>query len=85
MPIHEFLTRHVYFPLLRRGHSREIGKLVVFLLSAIFHEYWASVPLRLFAAWAFLAMLVQAPIMIIETKIDKVILLLFCVLLISPT
>jgi len=71
LPIHEFLTRHVYFPLLRRGHSREVGKLVVFLLSAIFHEYWASVPLRLFAAWAFLAMLVQAPIMIIETKIDK--------------
>jgi len=71
LPIHEFLTRHVYYPLLRKGYSREVGKLIVFLLSAIFHEYWASVPLRLFAAWAFFAMMIQAPIMIIESKIDK--------------
>lgn len=72
LPIHEFFTRHVYYPLLKKGYPKEVGKLVVFFLSAVGHEYWASVPLRLFAFWAFLLMLVQLPIMIAELKIDKI-------------
>lgn len=72
MPVHNFVKRHIYFPLLRRGYSKEKSKFIVFFLSAIIHEYWASVPLRVFAHWAFFIMLFQAPIMIIEQKIEKV-------------
>jgi D-alanyl-lipoteichoic acid acyltransferase DltB (MBOAT superfamily) len=35
IPIHSFLTRHVYFPLLRRGYSKQSALMVVFLFSAL--------------------------------------------------
>lgn len=72
MPIHNFFNRHVYYPVLRKGYSRDFAKFFVFLLSAIGHEYWASVPLRVVALWAFFLMIAQVPIMILEQKADKV-------------
>ena len=40
--------RHLYKPLLRNGASKLGAKAIVFLLSAILHEYLLSVPLKMF-------------------------------------
>jgi diacylglycerol O-acyltransferase-1 len=72
IPIHSFLTRHVYFPLLRRGYSKGAALMVVFLFSALGHEYWASVPLLHFTGYTTLFFALQAPLMIAQKKLDKV-------------
>jgi len=61
--VHDFCKRHVYKPLVvQRGVNKLVGSLVVFALSAFFHEYLISVPLRMIRPWSFLAMIVQVPI-----------------------
>jgi len=39
LPVHNWLTRHIYFPIIRRKLSRTIGMMVVFFFSAVMHEY----------------------------------------------
>ena len=46
-------------PLLARGSGKKIASLSVFFLSAFFHEYLVSVPLRVFNLWAFTGMMMQ--------------------------
>jgi diacylglycerol O-acyltransferase-1 len=41
----------VYQPLLDAGWTRSQAQLVVFLLSAFFHELLVGVPLRMFKLW----------------------------------
>jgi diacylglycerol O-acyltransferase-1 len=61
--VHDFCKRHVYNPLVHQcGFSKLIGSLVVFAISAFFHEYLISVPLRMLRPWSFLAMIIQVPI-----------------------
>jgi diacylglycerol O-acyltransferase-1 len=55
-------VRHLYKPLLQAGMTKTSAMLVVFFTSAFFHEYLISVPLRVFKTWAFLGMMVQAPL-----------------------
>jgi len=62
LPVHRWCVRHLYKPLLHAGCSKTTGMLVVFFTSAFFHEYLISVPLRVFKIWAFLGMMVQAPL-----------------------
>ncbi|CAF1190651.1 unnamed protein product [Adineta steineri] len=60
--VHDFCKRHVYKPLVDHyGFNKLIGSLVVFAISAFFHEYLISVPLRMVRPWSFLAMMVQVP------------------------
>ena len=54
-----FLFRHLYKPLLNLGYTKFTAAFVVFLFSAIFHEYLISVPLRMFKIYAFLGMIAQ--------------------------
>ncbi|CAB1420090.1 unnamed protein product [Pleuronectes platessa] len=61
IPVHKWCLRHFYKPLLRRGFSKMISQSAVFFLSAFFHEYLVSVPLRMFRIWAFMGMMVQLP------------------------
>ena len=46
-------------PLIERGNSKMVASVSVFLLSAFFHEYLVSVPLRMFNLWAFCGMMMQ--------------------------
>uniref|UniRef100_A0A672FPE5 O-acyltransferase n=1 Tax=Salarias fasciatus TaxID=181472 RepID=A0A672FPE5_SALFA len=62
IPVHKWCLRHFYKPLLRRGVSKMISQSAVFFLSAFFHEYLVSVPLRMFRLWAFTGMMVQLPL-----------------------
>jgi hypothetical protein len=59
----------MYNPLLKRGYSKNIAMLAVFLVSAIAHEYLVCVPLQLISYYAFLAMLLQAPTIYFEKKL----------------
>ncbi|XP_059167805.1 diacylglycerol O-acyltransferase 1-like isoform X2 [Physella acuta] len=68
IPVHRFATRHVYKPLLSTGCSRFTASCFVFLLSAFFHEYLISVPLRMFKTWAFMGMLMQVPTAYLTSK-----------------
>lgn len=71
LPVHFWFIRHTYNPLLQRGFSKVSANIIVFLISAVAHEYLVAVPLKIISYWAFLAMLTQAPAIIIQKKIDK--------------
>ncbi|KAM9852707.1 diacylglycerol O-acyltransferase 1-like [Aulostomus maculatus] len=62
IPVHKWCLRHFYKPLLRRGFSKLVSQSAVFFLSAFFHEYLVSVPLRMFRLWAFTGMMAQLPL-----------------------
>lgn len=62
IPVHKWCLRHFYKPLLRKGFSKIVSQSAVFFLSAFFHEYLVSVPLRMFRFWAFLGMMAQLPL-----------------------
>ncbi|XP_052816498.1 diacylglycerol O-acyltransferase 1-like [Mya arenaria] len=68
IPVHRWATRHLYKPLLRRGFSKLQASVAVFMLSAFFHEYLVSVPLHMFKLWAFMGMLGQVPLAIVQVK-----------------
>ena len=42
LPVHNYMLRHVYFPLRRRKVPRFTCLIIVFVISAIFHEYIVS-------------------------------------------
>lgn len=42
MPVHRWMVRHIYFPIIRAGLSRGVAMTVVFFLSAVFHEVSAT-------------------------------------------
>lgn len=72
LPVHFFFLRHVYNPLLRRGYSKNFANITVFFFSALAHEYVVSIPLKLVTWWAFLAMMMQAPVIIIQKKFGNI-------------
>jgi hypothetical protein len=43
MPVHQWLVRHAYFPMMRAGASKTVANLLVFVISAVFHELLVSV------------------------------------------
>ena len=53
------------------GWSKIGANILVFFVSALAHEYLVDVPLGLLSYYAFLAMLLQAPVIIIEKKLSK--------------
>nr|CDS25260.2 hypothetical transcript [Hymenolepis microstoma] len=61
IPVHRWCRRHIYKPLLIRGFTRFMASCVVFFVSAFFHEFMVSVPLKMPRMWAFLGMLGQLP------------------------
>jgi diacylglycerol O-acyltransferase-1 len=62
IPAHKWARQHVFKPMLRAGYSKLQAAVVVFIISAFFHEFLVSVPLRMLRAWAFVAMLSQVPL-----------------------
>jgi diacylglycerol O-acyltransferase-1 len=68
IPVHNWCVRHLYKPLLNKGYTKLQVTAVVFLVSAFFHEYLVSVPLKMFGYWAFFGMLFQIPFAIFVSK-----------------
>lgn len=61
IPVHKWCLRHLYMPAMSLGLSKNQASAVVFLVSAFFHEYLVSVPLKMFRIWAFTGMVMQLP------------------------
>uniref|UniRef100_A0A8K9VCQ9 O-acyltransferase n=1 Tax=Oncorhynchus mykiss TaxID=8022 RepID=A0A8K9VCQ9_ONCMY len=62
IPVHKWCLRHFYKPIMRRGVNKWVAQTAVFLVSAFFHEYLVSVPLKMFRLWAFMGMMSQIPL-----------------------
>jgi hypothetical protein len=52
-------VRHVYYPALRFGLSRWPAMILVFFVSAVFHELVLGVPLHMVRLWAFTGIMLQ--------------------------
>ena len=72
-PIHNWLVRHVYFPIIRRGYNSELAKLLTFLVSALFHEYVVIGIFRHFTFAGFLMMVVNVPFMQVQSLLRRVV------------
>lgn len=71
MPVHRWAVRHLYIPLVEMGYSRTAASVAVFFVSAFFHEYLVSVPLRTYKTWAFMGMMAQIPLSIFSKFMEK--------------
>eukprot|EP01129_Flabellula_baltica_P007901 TRINITY_DN3103_c0_g1_i1.p1 TRINITY_DN3103_c0_g1~~TRINITY_DN3103_c0_g1_i1.p1 ORF type:complete len:464 (+),score=58.53 TRINITY_DN3103_c0_g1_i1:40-1392(+) len=70
-PVHHWLRRHIYYPSLRRGISKTQASIIIFAISAFFHEYLASIPMGMIRPYFFFGMLGQVPTMIFTEKYFK--------------
>lgn len=68
IPVHKWASRHLYKPMVSAGISRFKASIAVFLVSAFFHEYLVSVPLRMFRYWAFMGLLSQVPLAMFTSR-----------------
>lgn len=71
IPVHKWCLRHLYKPLLSYGLTKFQASVAVFFVSAFFHEYLVSVPLKMFRVWAFSGMLFQIPFAMIVAKFHQ--------------
>ncbi|GAU95954.1 hypothetical protein RvY_07470 [Ramazzottius varieornatus] len=71
MPVHRWAVRHMFAPLVDNGWKRWQAACLVFCMSAFFHEYIVSIPLKLFRVWAFLGMVSQLPVALFVRKFLK--------------
>lgn len=62
LPVHNWCSRHIYAPLVAAGVPKSFAQLAVFAVSAFFHEYVMSVPLKGLYGWAFIGMAMQLPL-----------------------
>ncbi|KAI4838869.1 diacylglycerol O-acyltransferase [Plasmodium brasilianum] len=64
LPIHYFVSRHINKPLIYYGFNKNTSMFIVFLISAILHEYIISIPLKLgFSGYFFFIFIAQVPLM----------------------
>lgn len=71
LPVHRWCTRHLYYPLLKRGYSKSFAACTVFLFSGFMHEYMCCLSLRIITIFSTFLFFGQAPLLIIEKKYDK--------------
>ncbi|CAO1309476.1 unnamed protein product [Diamesa serratosioi] len=71
MPVHRWCVRHLYLPILDLGYGKVSASIMVFFVSAFFHEYLVSVPLKTFKIWAFMGMMGQIPLSYISKFLEK--------------
>jgi diacylglycerol O-acyltransferase-1 len=62
IPVHKWLTRHVYFPAMRHGFTRTQALSVTFFFSAAAHELLIGVPCHVLRGWAFMGIMAQVPL-----------------------
>jgi diacylglycerol O-acyltransferase-1 len=74
MPVHQWFVRHVYFPCLHLTKNKDVSVVVVFGLSAVFHELVIGVPMQLLRGWAFWGILSQVRILLFSCSFKAVLL-----------
>lgn len=65
IPVHSWMLRHVYFPMVNKKYGKTFSLFVTFLLSAVAHEYMISGACRILTYWAFMALMFQIPMIVI--------------------
>ena len=68
LPVHVWLKRHIYYPLLKRGYSKSMASCGAFLFSGIMHEYITHVSVGFVSYYCFVVFSIQAVFMFLETK-----------------
>lgn len=71
MPVHKWMLRHVYYPAMQIGIHKHVAGVIVFFVSAVFHELLVGLPLHLLRAWSFIGILSQVPLMYITQYIQR--------------
>jgi diacylglycerol O-acyltransferase-1 len=72
-PIHNWLIRHMYYPLLRRGYTSDTARLLTFIFSAVFHEYIAVGTFRVFNMLSFILMIINIPLISLQRSVRHII------------
>nr|AXM43876.1 diacylglycerol acyltransferase type-1 [Litchi chinensis] len=70
MPVHKWMVRHLYFPCLRHGIPKG-AVIIVFSVSAVFHELCIAVPCHIFKFWAFIGLMFQVPLVLITNYLQS--------------
>ncbi len=65
-PVHQWLKRHIYIPMRAKGYGPIQAQIVIFAISAFFHEYLVSIPTHSVQGWAFILMVSQVPMIILS-------------------
>ncbi|KAF7275235.1 hypothetical protein GWI33_012059 [Rhynchophorus ferrugineus] len=71
LPVHRWALRHLYLPMVDMGYGKSTAGMVVFFISAFFHEYMVSVPLKTYKIWAFMGMMGQVPLSYLSRFVEK--------------
>ena len=70
-PVYHFMRRHVYSPLVGRGWSNQAASALVFVFSGFLHELAVGVPSHNIKGVAFLAMVLQLPLIAVTEIVSK--------------
>jgi len=62
LPVHRWCVKHIYLPFVKHGFSKMTAMMVVFLTSALLHEYLISCPLQITGHFALIGFLAQMPL-----------------------
>ncbi|RLN28722.1 diacylglycerol O-acyltransferase 1-like isoform X3 [Panicum miliaceum] len=71
MPVHKWIVRHIYFPCMRNGISKEVAVFISFFVSAVLHELCVAVPCRILKFWAFLGIMLQIPLIVLTSYLKN--------------
>lgn len=71
-PVANYLRRHIYSPLRKHGVNSTLAGLVVFFISAVFHEVMVGVATKNFNGVAFFSMISQVPLIRITAPLEKI-------------
>ncbi|KAL6865185.1 hypothetical protein ACP4OV_016336 [Aristida adscensionis] len=71
MPVHKWIVRHIYFPCMRNGISKEVAVFISFFVSAVLHELCVAVPCHILKFWAFLGIMLQIPLIILTSYLKN--------------
>ena len=70
-PMYQFMRRHVHGPLIARGWSSHAASIGVFVFSGVLHELLVGIPTHNILGVAFIGMLVQIPLMLATTPLER--------------
>ncbi|KAK6858612.1 O-acyltransferase-like protein [Apiospora arundinis] len=70
-PVHHFMRRHIYSPMMKSGYSALQASTAVFFVSAALHELAVGVAIHSFRGVAFLEIMAQVPLIEITKGIQS--------------
>ncbi|XP_018023397.1 diacylglycerol O-acyltransferase 1 [Hyalella azteca] len=71
LPVHKWAVRHLFVPVMKYSHNKFFASLLVFLFSALLHEYLVSVPLQMYKIHVFIGMVLQVPLITVSQTVAR--------------